>query len=162
MSIRLMNAGDASAMRELWLAGLREVPDMFTSSYAEEASQPLDYFAKQIARGASFGCWDGEALGGMVAIWVPDKRQQSRHKAYLGAMYVAPQHRGKGVAKALIEAALEHAKDYAEQVSLGVSAHNAGAIRLYESLGFTRYALEPRSLKLDGRYIDEVLMVKFL
>jgi L-amino acid N-acyltransferase YncA len=44
-----------------------------------------------------------------------------------------------------------------------VFADNAFARRrLYASLGFTEYGIEAHSLKVEGRYLDEVPMVKFL
>ena len=36
---------------------------------------------------------------------------------------------------------------------------NAPAVALYEHLGFKRYGTEPRSLLVNGRYLDEYLMV---
>lgn len=41
-------------------------------------------------------------------------------------------------------------------------AANVVARRLYASLGFTEYGIEMHSLKVEGRYLDEVLMVKIL
>jgi RimJ/RimL family protein N-acetyltransferase len=47
-------------------------------------------------------------------------------------------------------------------VQLTVVSENEAARRLYGALGFVEYGLEKRALKQDGRYYDEVLMVKFL
>ena len=47
-------------------------------------------------------------------------------------------------------------------IRLAVVADNVVARRLYASLGFTEYGIEMHSLKVEGRYLDEVLMVKFL
>ena len=41
-------------------------------------------------------------------------------------------------------------------------ADNVVARCLYASLGFTEYGIEVHSLKVEGRYLDEVLMVKIL
>jgi ribosomal protein S18 acetylase RimI-like enzyme len=38
---------------------------------------------------------------------------------------------------------------------------NEAARRLYNALGFVEYGFEKRTLKQDGRYYDDVLMVKF-
>ena len=45
---------------------------------------------------------------------------------------------------------------------LTVVSENEAARRLYRTLGFIEYGLERRALKQNGRYYDEVLMVKFL
>ncbi len=47
-------------------------------------------------------------------------------------------------------------------VQLTVMSENEAARRLYRALGFVEYGVEKNALKQDGRYYDEVLMVKFL
>jgi RimJ/RimL family protein N-acetyltransferase len=53
-------------------------------------------------------------------------------------------------------------RERVEALQLSVVSENEAARRLYGSLGFAEYGLEKRALKQDGRYYDEVLMVKFL
>lgn len=49
------------------------------------------------------------------------------------------------------------------QLELEVCTENPRALALYEKLGFRRYGLRPRSLKLDsGKYLDEALMLREL
>jgi RimJ/RimL family protein N-acetyltransferase len=43
-----------------------------------------------------------------------------------------------------------------------VVSENLAARRLYESLGFAAYGHEVQALKHNGRYYDEILMVRFL
>jgi RimJ/RimL family protein N-acetyltransferase len=57
---------------------------------------------------------------------------------------------------------LDHATRHAELIQLSVVSDNIGAQRLYAAAGFQPYGVEFRSLKVDGRYLDEVLMVKLL
>jgi RimJ/RimL family protein N-acetyltransferase len=49
-----------------------------------------------------------------------------------------------------------------EKVELEVFPDNIGAVRLYESLGFTREGLKVRGRKLEGRYQDVALMALWL
>ncbi|WP_423008712.1 GNAT family N-acetyltransferase [Undibacterium sp. JH2W] len=49
-----------------------------------------------------------------------------------------------------------------EQVTLSAVKANLAAVSLHQKLGFDIYRTEPRSLKSDGAYFDEVLMVKLL
>jgi RimJ/RimL family protein N-acetyltransferase len=84
------------------------------------------------------------------------------HKAHLWGMYVRQLARGSGLARLLVDAVLAHAARHAELIQLSVVSDNLGAQRLYAAAGFTPYGVEQRSLKVDGRYLDEVLMVKFL
>jgi ribosomal protein S18 acetylase RimI-like enzyme len=67
------------------------------------------------------------------------------HHAYLGFMYVVPEHRGQGFNKKIIEhlTAWAHAKGLTE-LRLEVYAGNSSAIKAYEKIGFTPYIVEMR------------------
>jgi ribosomal protein S18 acetylase RimI-like enzyme len=65
--------------------------------------------------------------------------------AYLGFMYVLPEHRGKGINKQIID----HLKNWAasqnvNEFRLEVYYDNDSAIKAYEKIGFSRYSLEMR------------------
>jgi ribosomal protein S18 acetylase RimI-like enzyme len=109
---------------------------------------------------AAFGAFlDGRLVG--TATVVHEARAKARHKAWLVAVYVAPEARRRGVGRAVVGAALEQARawDFVEQVHLGVAVVNESALRLYRSFGFEPYGREPRAIKLPDRYVDEDLMV---
>jgi ribosomal protein S18 acetylase RimI-like enzyme len=58
--------------------------------------------------------------------------------AYLEELYVAPQRRGEGIGRALLEAAMKTAREAgAKGIDLGTSEDDLAAIALYESAGFT-------------------------
>jgi ribosomal protein S18 acetylase RimI-like enzyme len=58
-------------------------------------------------------------------------------ECYLAELYVVPARRGKGLGRALLEAALQHAKDRgADRMDLGTSEDDVAARALYTSLGF--------------------------
>lgn len=60
--------------------------------------------------------------------------------AYLGELYVAPDRRGEGLGRAMLEAVLEEAGSRdAIHISLGTSVDDAEARGLYESAGFTNF-----------------------
>jgi ribosomal protein S18 acetylase RimI-like enzyme len=84
------------------------------------------------------------------------------HVGRLG-MGVRAEWRRQGVGRRLLEACLAHAKRAAlEKVELEVYSDNIGAVRLYESFGFTREGVRARGRKLEGRYQDVVLMALWL
>lgn len=65
--------------------------------------------------------------------------------AYLGFMYVKPEHRGKGVNKELLDALLNWAvKRGLTEVRLEVYSENLSAIKAYEKAGFKSLLLEMR------------------
>jgi ribosomal protein S18 acetylase RimI-like enzyme len=58
--------------------------------------------------------------------------------AYLEELYVIPERRGHGLGRALLEAAMEHARDRgAAHIDLNTSETDVAARALYESAGFT-------------------------
>ena len=77
-------------------------------------------------------------------------------------MYVEEAARGTGLAAAMVEALLEHARGQVEQVMLSVMLDNERARHFYEKMGFETYGLERRAFKIGDRYIDEEFRVRFL
>ncbi|MBM3728812.1 MAG: GNAT family N-acetyltransferase [Acidobacteria bacterium] len=99
------------------------------------------------------------ALAGMAGLF-RERKVKTRHKAELWGVYVKPAWRGRGMARALVAAVLERAGcEGVEQVQLTVSAGQGEARRLYESLGFQTFGVEPQALKLDSGYVDYEHMV---
>jgi ribosomal protein S18 acetylase RimI-like enzyme len=78
-------------------------------------------------------------------------------------MYVRQATRGQGLGTALVDAVLTEARRRGlEQVLLTVSKGNQTAERLYARHGFQVFGTEPRALKYQGRYSDEVQMICYL
>jgi ribosomal protein S18 acetylase RimI-like enzyme len=58
--------------------------------------------------------------------------------AYLEELYVVPERRGQGLGRALLEAAMDHARERgAARIDLNTSVDDVAARALYESAGFT-------------------------
>lgn len=67
-------------------------------------------------------------------------------ECYLAELYVVPARRGQGLGRALVQGAIELARERgAEQMDLGTSEQDRAARALYESLGFSN-----REGKADG------------
>jgi RimJ/RimL family protein N-acetyltransferase len=161
-SVRRLDADDAIAYRDIRLQALREHPDAFASSYESASRQPESYFGDVLGKLAFFGALgpDGTMLG--VVAFSQCDGDKEKHRGWLVQMYVRPEMRGTGCALALIEALVEHARRHVIQLHLGVASHNEAALRLYRRAGFEGYGTDPRFLCVNGRYIDEHLMVRFL
>jgi GNAT superfamily N-acetyltransferase len=62
----------------------------------------------------------------------------SKLECYLAELYVVPERRGQGLGRALMEAAIEFARDRgADHMELNTSEDDVAARALYERLGFT-------------------------
>jgi ribosomal protein S18 acetylase RimI-like enzyme len=159
--IRSLSAADAAAYREIRLEGLRLHPEAFASTFARESEQPLSWFEDRMVRGNLFGAFVGDELAGVAGWWRQDGPKVN-HKATLWGMYVRPAARSLGLGRLLVEAVVNHASAQVEQLQLNVVSANEAALGLYLSLGFSEFGREMKALKHDGRYFDEVLMVRFL
>ena len=84
------------------------------------------------------------------------------HVGGLGT-YVDLQLRRQGVARQLFHATFEAArrKGY-EKIFTFVRADNPAALETYLSQGFRVIGTAHRQAKIDGRYVDEILIEKFL
>jgi ribosomal protein S18 acetylase RimI-like enzyme len=159
--IRLLTPADAPNYRDIRLEGLRQNPEAFSSTFERESTMPLAWFEERLTMGNVFGAFiDGELLG--VAGYRPQEGAKEAHKATLWGMYVSPSARHAGLGRGLIEAIVAHASGRVEQLKLVVTGGNDAAHRLYQKMGFSEYGREMKALKLDGRYLDEILMIRFL
>jgi ribosomal protein S18 acetylase RimI-like enzyme len=65
-------------------------------------------------------------------------------ECYLAELYVVPEHRGNGLGRALMEAAIKLARDRgADYMDLGTAETDTAARALYESLGFSNREGKP-------------------
>jgi RimJ/RimL family protein N-acetyltransferase len=159
--IRRLETSDAAQYREIRLEALQRNPEAFGSTFGYEDAQPLSWFEAAVGRAAIFGGFLDGTLAGVAGYRAQESSKQA-HKAVLWGMYVRATARNTGLGKKLVAAVLDHARGRAEMVQLNVVSENEAARRLYRAMGFVEYGYEKRSLKQDGRYYDEVLMVNFL
>jgi ribosomal protein S18 acetylase RimI-like enzyme len=90
--------------------------------------------------------WGSEIIGSGYARIESSKifLKHSKH-AYLGFMYVKPEHRGKGVNQKIIEALQQWAvKRGVTEFRLDVYNDNLPAIKAYQKMGFTKLLIEMR------------------
>jgi len=162
IQIRPLTRADLAAHRALRLEGLRLAPEAFSAAYEDELLRDDEDFARRIPDAppsAIFGAFQGEALVAMTGFLVLAGQKQ-RHKAMIWGVYVSPAGRGQGLAKRLLQAAIDRARtvEGLERIQLGVGVDNAPARALYGAAGFEVYGVERHALRLGpGRYVDEEL-----
>jgi ribosomal protein S18 acetylase RimI-like enzyme len=166
LAIRRLAPSDAAAYRALRLRGLAEHPDAFTSSVDAEAAKPISAIEARLAPDGPdvvFGAIVDGTLAGVVGLG-REPRAKNRHKANVFGMYVAPEFRRRGIARALLRHLIAVARQEREleQLVLTVTHSNVSARSLYESEGFRSFGIEPRALRIADRYYDKNHMVLFL
>ncbi|MBO9476677.1 GNAT family N-acetyltransferase [Shimia sp. R11_0] len=160
--IRTLTAADLSAYRALWMMGVSQEPSAFLLTAEEVVATEEAALLAKLAGGEVIGWFQDEALMGFLAM----RRggvTRLRHMADIGPLYVHPQARRAGAARALMTAAEAEARAAGIlQLELCVDAENAPARTLYERLGFVQIGLRPRSVMIDGVPRDDLLMLKQL
>ena len=108
MNIRFLKENDAVIYSQLRLSSLMESPFAFSDSYEDQVHKSILDFQLEIERKGdplesfTLGAFSNENhLIGFVK-YKRDHRSKARHRASLFSLYVQPKHRGKGIAKKLI------------------------------------------------------------
>jgi ribosomal protein S18 acetylase RimI-like enzyme len=130
--IREATKEDLKTVRELWTALYEEAPE------PEHERKNWNEIADDVRRGiaehvALIAEEDGAAVGFLLA------RPRSARVGYVSDLYVRPDHRRRGVARALLLEGLSRLD--LEVVTLDVDAANSDARAFYARLGFREQSL---------------------
>lgn len=167
MEFRILTERDAEAFHHLYREALQTYPEAFYRTPEEGVGTVEEVAAFLRERGGPddfvLGAFGGETLVGMVG-FVRNTVVKTRHRGHIWGMYVRPDRQGRGIAYRLMEALINRAKTCSglEQITLTVVSENRPAKALYAKWGFQKYGTYPRSLRGNGRALDEDYMVLFL
>jgi ribosomal protein S18 acetylase RimI-like enzyme len=102
-------------------------------------------------------------LAGYIRLKPVTPLRENTHVLGIVGLAVAPGDRRRGVASALLAAAEQHARARgSRKLSLRVLGTNETAMRLYERHGFVLEGTLRDEFRIDGRFVDDVLMAKHL
>ncbi|MGC7095877.1 ribosomal protein S18-alanine N-acetyltransferase [Amycolatopsis lurida] len=114
-------------------------------------------FRSELDSGAYYlGAYEGQELLGYAGLAVVGPRGD--YETSLHTIGVAPEHQGKGIGKALLEALLAKADELRAPVLLEVRTDNEVAITMYEKHGFTKLGVRKRYYQPSGA--DAYTMVR--
>jgi len=157
MRIAVLEAAAWREYKQLMLHAYEHAADAFTSTPEERRRESDEWWMRRVADPTgltlSFGAFYADAMVGTVAIEFSAK-PKTQHKALIIGMYVLVPHRGLGLARRLLEAAIERCRSLGtvSVIQLEVTHGNEAAAALYRSLGFQQFGLEPMAVLTPGGY----------
>ncbi len=123
-------------------------------------AKPIENFRSQLtpcAGGPVFiGAFEGDVLVGVAGLFFEESSKLS-HKATVGAVFVTPRYRRKGIGRGLVAELIRIAREdkKLKQLNLAVSTTNHSAVKLYKELGFSVFGTEPNAAFVNGKGYDE-------
>jgi ribosomal protein S18 acetylase RimI-like enzyme len=162
MIIRKLTPQDVKEYRRVRLAALRENPPAF-STLVEEEEKLLDEAIalrlQQTQDGYILGAFQDDNLEGIIRFSYFEGANE-KHRGYIAGLYINPDFRRCGLAKALIKQVLVLAGQDSglRRIHLSVVTSQDAAIELYKSFGFRIYGTECEAFSVGGKFYDEHLM----
>ena len=129
------------------LAAVGRLLDDFNREYDEPtpgAAQIAARLGELVAGGDTAVLIAGAGPDGLAVLRFRPSLWSSGLECYLAELYVVPVLRGRGIGRALLDAAVAHARERgADHMDLGTSDDDIAARALYESAGFTNRERPP-------------------
>lgn len=163
IEIRLLDGADAEAFHALRKEALADAPLAFGASPGDDRFADIEKIREYLQQGPEavlFGAFEQRELIGAAGVR-RDDRVKTRHKASVWGMYVQPAARQQGVASRLLKAIQQHAATLpgVAQLQLSVTSAAPAAHKLYESVGFVGWGIEPEAIRCAAGTADEHHMV---
>jgi ribosomal protein S18 acetylase RimI-like enzyme len=106
---------------------------------------------------------DGRVVGSAQLLRPPRNNEAQAFAAHLMHSFIAPYARGHGLARLLTQRIEEAARAFGYHVlNLDVRESQTAAIRLYEGMGYIRWAVHPAYARVGGRTVQGVYYYKVL
>jgi RimJ/RimL family protein N-acetyltransferase len=160
MKIRRAEPSDADALAKLGDAvGSEPEGWLVTTNGWRNVAEERRYLRaiRRYPNAAVFVADDAGLVVGRLSV-ARDQHPASRHVADLGLM-VAATHRRRGIGTALLQAAVDWARDSGvRKLELHVFPYNDGAIALYEQFGFVQEGYRRAHYRRGDDYVDAILM----
>lgn len=163
MSAIQLTPPDAERYTRLRLEMLETTPWAFGATPDDDRGLDVAHLQEMLAKEhyAIFGK-EHSRSGELIAACgiIRAMRIKQSHRAAIWGVYVSPEHRGQGLGREVVGAAVDLARSWkgVDFVDLGVSENSPEARHLYESLGFEAWGRQPETIAHDGRKYDEIHM----
>ena len=138
-----------------------EILRWFPMSDAREIDDSVRIWMSYTKYQAAFTAYVDGVPVGMSTLYI-QPYQKFAHQC-LFAIIVDAKYRNRGIGKALLERMCEAAKNQFNIEILHLEVYEGNpAIRLYERMGFREFGRQPKFIKIDGEYLDKIMMQKEL
>ncbi|MBX3358499.1 MAG: GNAT family N-acetyltransferase [Phycisphaeraceae bacterium] len=165
-AVRALGTHDAAAYLAVRRAMLDDSPWAYTASPGDDFAADVEGARAWLAKpeNAIFACEPESEPGRLAAVAGVHRlaRLKARHRALVWGVWCEPAFRGQGLGRAVVAAAVQRASQWPGVTIIGLSVSTRGgpARRLYESLGFEAWGVEPGGIVVNGEEVDEVYMTK--
>ncbi len=159
--IRRASPADAGAIAALWNPFIRDTAVTFNAFEKTPDEVAFMITERDMAGHATFLAEGSGLLG--FASYAQFRGGSGYASCMEHTVLLAPGARGRGLGSALLTAVCDHARAAgAHQMIAGVSAENPEGVAFHARMGFTEVARIREAGRKFDRYIDLVLMQKFL
>ncbi|MEQ8316515.1 MAG: GNAT family N-acetyltransferase [Phycisphaerales bacterium] len=140
---------------------LHEEPWSFGSTPAEDLDLARQQTRELLADDgwAYVGAIDGDAIVSTARLFRTTRPKQA-HAASIVSVWTDPAYRGRGLGRRVLLAIIDVARGWpgVELIELSVSEPSQAARRLYESLGFMTWGVQPDAMRVHGHSASERYM----
>ncbi len=161
VDIRRANLADAEAIREIYnieVTGSTATLDLVARTPEEQASWMIAHSGVYPVIVAD----DGSDVIGFASL-SPYRPRPGYATAVEDSIYVAAEHRGKGVGRALLSEAVVLARTHGfHSVIARVSATQQASVALHQACGFDLIGVEREIGRKFGRWVDVTLLQRLL
>ena len=160
--IRPATVDDAQAIAEIWNPWIRE--SIVTFNAVEKSAQDIiDLIALRQESGHAFLIYCTNITPQGFGTYSQFRNGVGYSSCMEHTIILAHESHGKGIGRTLMRAIETHAKVAgAHQMIGGITAENTSARAFHASIGYREIAVIPEAGRKFGRFIDLVLMQKFL
>lgn len=156
-TIRPLEVSDCEEFVALRRTSLLEAPLAFAASPEDDRAGDLESVKRYIQdreNGLILGAFD-TGLAGFAGLRRPTSTS-TRHQIHMWGMYVAPEFRGQGLGRMLMDQALMQANQFpgVSWAYLDVTSAAPAARHLYESVGFRCWGTQPAGFLKQGQFLD--------
>ena len=158
-TIRAIAPAEWHSYRDLRLRALKDAPDAFGTRHADAINHADDYWQGRLSNLSTdrdlplFADYCGKLTG---LAW--GKIEKPESLGHLFQMWVAPDCRGHGIGRMLVNSVVEWARSKGARTLLwSVACGNTPARRLYESAGFGPIG-RPQPMRTDSERLEQPMI----